>query len=133
MPELFKEILPSILVTKKSVIRDKIDEKSYLPWIVNRALAHHVDCVPFVNELNINHSMDRDMQYVFYMSAIRSMKRRYQPWKKAEKDENIKMLIKCFGYTYDKARIALTILSEAQLSEIKEKTNTGGRSPLPNK
>ena len=34
MPDLFKEILPSILQTKKSVFRDELDFKEYKPFIV---------------------------------------------------------------------------------------------------
>ena len=62
MPDLFKEIVPSILQTKKSVFRDQLDYKDYKPFMVNRALSYHMDCILYVNELNINNSLDEDMQ-----------------------------------------------------------------------
>ena len=62
MPDLFKEILPSILEKKKSVFRDELDYKDYKPFLINRALSYHMDCVLYVNEMNINNSLDVDMQ-----------------------------------------------------------------------
>ena len=37
MPELFKDIIPSILQTKKNVFVDEMDYRDYKPFIVNRA------------------------------------------------------------------------------------------------
>ena len=91
MPDLFKEILPSILQTKKSVFRDEIDYKEYKPFIINRALSYHMDCVLYVNEMNINSSLDPDMQYQYLLGTIRSMKRKFQPWQKIDSNKDLKV------------------------------------------
>ena len=126
MPDLFKEIIPSILTTKKSVINDDIDAKDYKPFMVNRALSFHQDCVLYANELNINHQVDPDMQYFFYLNTIRSMKRKFQPWQKVENNSNLKSVKEYFGFSNEKARQALRILNNDQITLIKEKTNKGG-------
>lgn len=127
MPDLFKEIIPSILQTKKSVIHDDIDLKDYVPFVVNRALSYHIDCVLYVNQLNINHGIDKDMQYSYLLNTIRSMKRKYQPWQKTEADKNIECVKEYFGYSNQKAKEALRILNDEQIAEIKRRTDKGGR------
>ena len=69
MPDLFKEILPSILQTKKSVFRDELDFKEYKPFIVNRGLSYHMDCVLYVNEMNLHPGIDVDMQYSYLLNV----------------------------------------------------------------
>jgi hypothetical protein len=126
MPELFKEILPSILEKKKSVFRDELDYKDYKPFIVNRALSYHMDCVLYVNELNVNNSLDVDMQYQYLLNTIRPMKRKFQPWQKSEVDKDIECVKQYFGYSNEKAKEALRILTDEQVAEIKAKTTKGG-------
>lgn len=126
MPDLFKDIIPSILQTKKCIINDDIDAKDYNPFIVNRALSYHLDCVPYVNEMNLYPELDKDMQYQYYLNNIRQMKRKFQPWQKSELDKNIECVKIYFGYSDQKAKDALKILTEEQIAEIKIKTDKGG-------
>lgn len=126
MPDLFKEIIPSILQTKKCVINDDIDAKDYVPFVVNRALSYHLDCVPYINELNMYPGIDKDMQYQYFLNSIRQIKRKFQPWQKSEKDKNIECVKEFFGYSNNKAKEALSILSDEQIAEIKRITDKGG-------
>jgi hypothetical protein len=126
MTDLFKEILPSILEKKKSVFRDELDYKDYKPFLINRALSYHMDCVLYVNEMNINNSLDVDMQYQYLLNTIRPMKRKFQPWQKSEVDKDIECVKQYFGYSNEKAKEALRILTDEQVAEIKIKTTKGG-------
>ena len=126
MPDLFKEIVPSILQTKKSVIHDDIDLKDYTPFVVNRALSNHLDCVLYANEINLHSQLDKDMQYQYLLNTIRPMKRKFQPWQKSKQDENIDCVKEYFGYSNAKAKEALRILTDEQIAEIKIKTDKGG-------
>ena len=126
MPDLFKEIVPSILQTKKNPFKDELDYKDYVPFVVNRALSFHQDCVLYANELNLSPSMDKDMQYQFYLNTIRSMKRKFQPWQKTSIDKNIEAVKTYFGYSNEKAKEALRILTDEQIAEIIIKTDKGG-------
>jgi len=126
MPDLFKEIIPSILTTKKSVIYDELDLKDYHPFLVNRALSYHLDCVLYANEMNRWPSLDKDMQYQYLLNSIRPMKRKFQPWQKSKVDENIDVVKTYFGYSNTKAKEALSILTDEQIAEIKIKTDKGG-------
>ena len=126
MPDLFKEIIPSILQTKKSVINDDIDAKDYVPFVVNRALSYHMDCVLYVNELNLYPELEKNLQYQYLLNTIRPMKRKFQPWQKSEVDKNIDCVKTYFGYSNQKAKEALRILNDEQIAEIKRRTDKGG-------
>ena len=126
MTDLFKVIIPSILTTKKNPFVDELDYKDYNPFIVNRALSYHLDCILYCNEVNLYSQLDKDMQYSFYLNSIRGMKRKFQPWQKAEVNKDIDSIKEYFGFSNDKAKEALRILTDAQIAEIKEKTDKGG-------
>ena len=126
MPDLFKEIIPSILQTGKSVMRDELDYRDYKPFMVNRALSYHMDCILYVNELNKSPSIEPDMQYSYLLNTIRPMKRKFQPWQKANKDKDIECIKTYFGYSDQKATEALRILTDEQIAEIRKRTDKGG-------
>lgn len=126
MPDLFKEIVPSILQTKKNVFEDDPGYKDYNPFIVNRALSFHLDCIPYVEEMNMMHYLDKDMQYQYLLNTIRPMKRKFAPWQKAQVEKDIECVKEYFGYSNQKAKEALRILSNEQINEIKRKTDKGG-------
>jgi hypothetical protein len=126
MADLFKEVLPSILQTKKSVFRDEIDYKDYNAFVVNRALSYHMDCVLYANQMNLTPGIGVDMQYSYLLNTIRSMKRKFQPWQKSEADKDIECVKEYFGYSNEKAKDAMRILTTEQIAEIKAKTTKGG-------
>jgi len=126
MVELFKDIIPSILQTKKNVFVDEMDYRDYKPYIVNRSLSYHMDCILYVNEMNVYCSIDPDMQYQYLLNTIRSMKRKFQPWQKSEVDKDIECVKEYFGYSNEKAKEALRILTTEQIEEIKNIVEKGG-------
>jgi hypothetical protein len=126
MPDLFKDIIPSILQTKKNVLQDEIDVKDYTPFVVNRALSYHMDCILYANEMNLYPEMDKDLQYQYLLNTIRSMKRKFQPWQKASADKDLECVKEYFGYSNQKAKEALRILNDEQIAEIKANTIKGG-------
>jgi hypothetical protein len=126
MPDLFKEIIPSILQTKKNVFEDDQSYKDYTTFVINRALSYHMDCVLYANEMNIHNGLDKDMQYQYLLNTIRPMKRKFQKWQKAEVNNDIECVKQYFGYSNERAKEALRILNNEQLAEIREKTNKGG-------
>ena len=126
MPDLFKEIVPSILQTKKSPFKDEIDYKDYVPFLVNRSLSYHLDCVLYANQMNLLPGIDKDMQYSYLLNTIRPMKRKFEPWQKSQVDKNIECVKEYFGYSNQKAKEALRTLNDEQIAEIKRRTDKGG-------
>jgi hypothetical protein len=128
MADLFKEVIPSILQTKKHVLATEFDEKEYSPYLVNKALSYHFDCILYVNQMNIQPNLDSQMQYGYLINTIRPMKRKFQPWQKSDiaDEDNFKAIKEYFGYSDEKAKSAMRTLTEQQISEIKIKTTKGG-------
>ena len=105
---------------------DEFWEKKYPAHIVNKCLWGFADTVLFANEMNGLHHMDKKLQYDFYLYGL-PKKKRFSPWMKASKIENLDLVKEYFGYSNEKARIAITILSEDQLGIMKKTLSKGGK------
>ena len=125
MPDLFKDIIPSILQTKKPVITQD-NEKDYPPFIVNKALSFHSDCLHYANEMNKVPHVDRLLQYQYLINSIRGYKRPFQKWHNKEIIDSLNAVKEYFGYSNEKAKQALSVLSESQIDDIIRKTAKGG-------
>jgi len=122
-----KDWLNSINFTKKNLIQeDPSVKKEYPPFIINRCLSGHLDCVLFANEMNKYHFLDKDMQYEFYINILRKRKR-FSPWIRKDKVSDIECVKSYYGYSNEKASQALKILSSEQINFIKQKLDTGGK------
>ena len=121
------DFINAILVSKKDLLKDDDQAaKEYAPFIVNRGLSLHLDCVLYANEMNLRPFIDKDQQFQFLLNTVRSMKRKFQPWQKSETDKNIECIKVYFGYSNQKAKEALRSLTDEQIAEIKRKTDKGG-------
>lgn len=121
-----KDWLNSINQTKKNVLHDEPHlAKEYPPFIVNRCLSGHLDCVLFANEMNKYHFLDKDMQYEFYINILRKRKR-FSPWIRKDKVTDLDCVKQYYGYSNEKASQALKILSHEQIEFIKHRLDTGG-------
>lgn len=123
MADLFKDIIPSILVTKKNVIDD---EKDYVPFIVNKALSFHYDCIMHVNQMNMHPNLDKSLQYQYYLNSIRSYKRSFQKWLKKETIADLELIKQYYSCSTEKAKEALSILTADQIDIIRKKLDRGG-------
>ena len=104
---------------------DTLWQKKYPSFIVNKILSGFQDCVMLVNEMNRNHFVDKDMQFHFLLNSIRS-KKRFSPFLRANKLKDIECVKEYYGYSYDKAKSAIDILTNDQIKLIKEKLYKGG-------
>ena len=71
-----KDWLNSINFTKENLMKeDETSKKDYAPYIINKCLSGYIDCILYANEMNLYHSLDKDMQYSFYLNSLRKKKR----------------------------------------------------------
>tara|TARA_B100001057_G_scaffold457331_1_gene505530 strand:+ start:107 stop:475 length:369 start_codon:yes stop_codon:yes gene_type:complete len=117
-----KDWLNSINFNKEN-LSDSI--RDYPPFIVNRCLSGHLDCVMFANEMNKYHFLDKDLQYEFYLNILRKRKR-FSPWIRKDKVTDLDCVKQYYGYSNEKASQALKILSNEQIDFIKQRLDTGG-------
>ena len=116
----------SILQNKSQLIVDDATESSYSPFLVNRGLSYHLDTIAYANEMNRRHHLDKKMQFDFLLNTVRSKKRPFTKWAKAEKNDDLSCIKQIYGFSDSKAREALRLLSDEQIQKLKEKTDIGG-------
>ena len=124
-----KEYLNAINVSKEPLLdsEDEMWEKKFAPFIVNKCIAPFEDTVMLVNEINQLHHLDKKLQFDFLINSLRPRKR-YAPWMKAKKLKNLEYVKEFYGYNNEKAKAALDILDDEQISAIKKKLNKGGKN-----
>ena len=124
-----KDYLKSINRTKEKLMDsdDELWEKKYPPFIINKCLAPFPETVHLVNEMNVNHHLDSKLQFDFLLNSIRP-RERYTPWLKAKKIKNLEYVKEYYGYSNEKAKVALDILSDEQIETIKNSLNKGGKN-----
>jgi hypothetical protein len=118
-----KDWLNSVNFTKEDLSGDI---KEYPPFIVNKCLSGHIDSVLFANEMNMNHHLDKDLQYLFYLNSLRKRKR-FSPWLRKDKVTDLECIKQYYGYSNEKASQALKILTKEQLTFIKKRLDIGGK------
>ena len=121
-----KDWLNSINFTKENLIEDPDMISSYPPYIINRCLSGHLDTVLFANEMNKYSNLDKDMQYSFFLYTLRKRKR-FSPWLKKEQIDDLDLVKKHYGYSNEKAKVAVTLLTKTQLETIRNKHDMGGK------
>ena len=123
-----KDYLNAINYTKETLLNsdDEQWEKKYYPFIVNKCVAPFPDTVMLVNEINQLPHLDKRLQFDFLINSLRPRKR-FTPWLKAKKLENLEYVKEYYGYNNEKAKEALDILNDEQISAIKRKLDKGGK------
>jgi hypothetical protein len=121
-----KDWLNSINQTKKNIMdEDPSSTKEYPPYIINKCLSSHIDALMYSNEMNMNHSLDKKLQYDFLINILR-IKKRYSPWIRKDRIKDLDVVKSYYKYSNEKAEQALKILTQEQINFIKLKLETGG-------
>jgi hypothetical protein len=120
------DFLKSINDTKKNIMELPEHEKMYVPFVTNRSLSYFPDTVLLANEMNRYHHIDSKLQYQFLINIVRKRKR-FSKWVKPEIENDIESVKEYYGYSNDKARQVLSLLSSEQLTIIRDKVSKGGR------
>ena len=100
--------------------------KKYPPYVINKCFSGFIDTVMHSNEMNGMYYLDKDLQYQYLLHSIRKSKR-FSPWQKKNVNNDVELVKKYYGYSYDKAEQVMRILTKEQLEFIKAKLDTGGR------
>lgn len=120
------EYVNAINTTKKDIMIDELAEKAYNPFIINRSLSYFNDTVLMANEMNINHHLDNRLQFDFFINIVRK-KKRFSKWNKPETVSDVEAVKEYYGYSNEKARQALTLLTTEQIKELRKRVYKGGR------
>lgn len=121
------DFVNSISYNKKDYFLEAPDlaDKVYPPYMVNRALSLYPDCIMHANEMNQRASLDKKLQFDYYLNNIRPVKR-FAKWVKKTDNDDLEIVQEYYGYSNQKAKQALSVLSKSQINSIKEKLQKGG-------
>ena len=116
------ELIKSISNTKKDILEN---EKDYNAFMVNRGLSYFPDTVIYANEMNRFHHLDSRLQYHFLINTIRK-RNRFSKWNKNVESEKLQIVKEYYGYSNEKARDILPLLSNENLKTIRGRIQHGG-------
>ena len=118
------EFLNAINYTKKDLMVDPENEKHYNSFVINRSLSYFPDTVAIANEMNKYHHLDSRLQFSFLINIIRKRKR-FSKWIKPEIENDVEVVKRYYGYSNEKARQILPLLTPQQIQIIRNKVNKG--------
>ena len=120
------EFVNAINYSKNNLIVDDLTEKDYLPYMVNRSLSYFSDTVAVANVMNQYYDLDRKLQFDFLINIVRKRKR-MSKWIKPDIVDDLEVVKKYYGYSNEKAKQALSLLSTQDLVELKRRIYRGGK------
>ena len=121
------DYLNSINHTKQDIMDDDNAERGYNSFLINRSLSYFYDTVGIANLMNRYHHLDNKLQYHFLINIIRKRKR-FSKWMKPETESDIEVVKQYYGYSNDKAKNVLPLISPEQITIIRQKVKRGGRT-----
>ena len=111
---------------KKHILHnDYLAEKDYSPFIVNLAMSLRIDTILYANDMNIRHSIPKEMHYDYFYHAL-SAQKRFAKWPKKTKDEDVLLIKKYYNINTHRAMEYLSLISDDELQIIKRKMSIGG-------
>ena len=124
-----KDYLNAINHSKVNLMEtgDEVWQKKYSAYIINRCLSMFWDTLPEANEMNGYHFLSNKVQFDFLLNSIRKKKRFGGRWLKQAKLKNLEYVKEYYGYSNEKAREAINILTDEQIEHIKLSLFKGGR------
>lgn len=122
----FFDYLNSINYSKKDIMVDDIAEDEYNPFMVNRGLSYFQDTVLYANEMNRYHHLDNRLQFDFLINIVRKRKR-FSKWTKSTNPDTLNVVKEYYGYSDEKAKQVLPLLSSDNIKEMKTRVFKGGK------
>ena len=124
-----KDYLKAINESKENLLdtTDPTWEKKYPPFVINRCLSMFYDTIMHSNEMNGLHFLPKRMQFHYFINSIRKKRRFGGKWLSQTKLKNLEIVKSYYGYSNQKAKEALNILTDDQIESIKTKMIQGGR------
>jgi len=121
------DYINAINFTKQNLFEDPQAHKDYNAWIVNKGLSYFPDTLLYANEMNRHYGIPKNWQFSFLLNSI-TKKKRFSKWSKKDAiSESLRLVKEYYGYSNEKAKQALSVLSEEQLAMIEQKLYKGGK------
>lgn len=105
--------------------------KDYNKFLTARSLSYHEDVIGILNELNINgtatHGITPLQHYEFLLYST-PRGRRYGKWLKPEREDEIELVMRRYGYSYTRACEVIDLFDEEDFKQMRDAEKQGGRA-----
>jgi hypothetical protein len=125
MSNPFFDILKNIN-NKTGLLDPDFIELHYNPWAINRIFSRTIDGLLVAHDLNLGTKKTKYEQYRTYYHLLSKNPRRFGEKMEPEKPKYLQMVMDYYDFSKEKARVALTILTESELKTIKMFLDKGG-------
>ena len=85
------EVLNAINYDKTPILDDELQEKEYVPFVVNRCLSYFPDTILYANKVNHYNQLDKKMQFDYLRLSIRPRKR-FSKWIKLQEEKDLQLI-----------------------------------------
>jgi len=122
---LFK-IIDSINFDKDFDMISDFNDSDYVPFMINKAMSMGVDTHLPAQEMNLRASLDKTIQYKYYLYSVRK-KKRFNPWaKKLQTTDKVKIIAEYYDISLKKAKDYENLVSSEDLKNMKKYLDKGG-------
>lgn len=122
---LFK-IIDSINFDKDFDMISDFNDSDYVPFMINKAMSMGVDTHLPAQEMNLRASLDKTLQYKYYLYSVRK-KKRFNPWvKKLQTSDKAKIIAEYYDISLRKAKEYENLVSSEDLKNMKKYLDKGG-------
>ena len=101
-------------------------ESDYKQRVINKGLSYFIDSILYVNEVNQRHYLTNKQHYDYMFNSLRK-KKRFSKWHKKTPVDNVDLVMQSYKYSQTKAEEAIKLLSDAQIDELRDRLEQGGR------
>lgn len=123
------DFVNAINTTKQDLIRDsenpELAEKSYNPFLANRALSYFVDTILYASEMNTKPDLQKQLQFDYLINSVRKGKR-FSKWAKTAEDPDVQCVQEYYNISYRRALETCRVLTKEQIDLIKTRIIKGG-------
>lgn len=99
-----------------------IVNKYYVPFIANKSLSFDISTILYAQELNKHPTIDKDLQFTYYLNTIRKGMTR-KPWIKQNKNQLLTCICKEYNVSLEKAIDMERILTPEQKEQLLKQEN----------
>jgi len=119
------EVLNAINYDKTPLLEDDLQEKAYVPFVINRSLSYFPDTILYANQVNHYNQLDKKMQFDYLRLSLRPRKR-FSKWIKSQEEDDLQLIKDHYNYSNQRATEVLRVLTPNQIEDIRSLYQYGG-------
>jgi conjugal transfer/entry exclusion protein len=121
------DYLNAVTQTKdRSLLQDEQFDKDYQPFVINKMLSQHRDCVLAANMMNEHHETPKKSQFLFLLNTLRARFRRNEKSVKNTDSDDVGAVAEYYECSIRHARDLVSLHTSDQLANIHSRLDKGG-------